>query len=110
MPNLIAKEHYVPTEPVIVDKSNYNSEENLKRKPFVSEEHIQKEFGVEESRKMLYDNVQFNGLNHNTEGICFYENGVKRQVQSAQLVKPPQPILPPKPKSRESVEREITMR
>lgn len=58
-------------------------DENMKRKPFVSEEHIQRHFGVEESRRVLY------------------EDRKERRLQ---------PALPPKPKTRESIERDITMR
>ncbi|XP_073959635.1 smallish isoform X2 [Choristoneura fumiferana] len=84
MPNLLVNEPYTPVEPepVLYDDS-------IKRKPFVSEEHIQRHFGVEESRKVLY------------------EDGQERRLRPPQ---PPQPILPPKPRSRESIEREITMR
>ncbi|XP_050681381.1 LIM domain only protein 7 isoform X2 [Leptidea sinapis] len=66
--------------------------DNLKRKPFVSEEHIESHFGVEESRKVLYDDKKYE----------------RRAVPN--VMRPTQPVLPPKPKSRESIEREITMR
>ncbi|VVC99569.1 unnamed protein product [Leptidea sinapis] len=65
--------------------------DNLKRKPFVSEEHIESHFGVEESRKVLYDDKKYE----------------RRAVPN--VMRPTQPVLPPKPKSRESIEREITM-
>ncbi|XP_048478157.1 LIM domain only protein 7 isoform X2 [Plutella xylostella] len=95
MPNLLANELSAadPIEPITVERTHYKLEESMKRKPFVSEEHIQRHFGVEESRKILYE-------------------GVERRQTVQQVSRPPQPILPPKPKlqSRESVEREITMR
>lgn len=81
MPNLLVNEPYTPVEPEPVQY-----DESIKRKPFVSEEHIQRHFGVEESRKVLY------------------EDGQERRPRL------PQPILPPKPRTRESIEREITMR
>lgn len=87
MPNLLLKENYTPITPVIQERS-YADE---KRKPFVSEEHIQRHFGVEESRRVLYD------------------ERVEARRQTP-VVRVPQPVLPPKPKSRESIEREITMR
>lgn len=62
-------------------------EDNLKRKPFVSEEHMQRHFGVEESRRVLYD------------------NGYVEKRQS-HIARPPQPILPPRPRG-ESLEKEI---
>ncbi|XP_072933600.1 uncharacterized protein smash isoform X2 [Epargyreus clarus] len=92
MPNLLVSENYKPV-PVEPEKPIFD--ENLKRKPFVSEEHIQSHFGVEESRKVLYD-----------DKAKFAE--VRRQVPN--VMRPPQPVLPPKPRSRESIEREITMR
>lgn len=116
MPNLLANEHYIPTQTVNIDKL-YTKDENMKRKPFVSEEHMQRHFGVEESRKILYEDDTKRFMNHNGPEVIQYsemkpyENGVKKQViQNAHLVRPPQPVLPPKPRSRESVEREITMR
>lgn len=91
MPNLLAKENYtLPLEKPTPVERTYNVE-NMKRKPFVSEEHIQRHFGVEESRKVLYDEQQF-----------------PQTVQ--QVSRPPQPVLPPRPKGRDSVEREVTMR
>ncbi|XP_050354679.1 uncharacterized protein LOC126776307 isoform X3 [Nymphalis io] len=90
MPNLLISENYVPpvVERPVID-------EEMKRKPFVSEEHIQSHFGVEESRKLLFN-----------DKTKFAE--VRRPVPN--LMRPPQPILPPKPRSRDSIEREITMR
>ncbi|XP_059058704.1 uncharacterized protein LOC131852093 isoform X3 [Achroia grisella] len=92
MPNLLIKENYTPVAPTIPERPVFD--ENMKRKPFVSEEHIQRHFGVEESRKVLYED----------RGKV---NEVQRPVPS---VRPTQPVLPPKPRSRESIEREITMR
>jgi hypothetical protein len=92
MPNLLANEHYTPAVPAIPERQVFD--ENMKRKPFVSEEHIQRHFGVEESRKVLYEDRKIG-------------EAVRRQLPS---VRPPQPVLPPKPKSRDSIEREITMR
>ncbi|XP_031770444.1 uncharacterized protein LOC113520348 isoform X2 [Galleria mellonella] len=92
MPNLLIKENYTPVAPTIPERPVFD--ENMKRKPFVSEEHIQRHFGVEESRKVLYEDRKVN-------------DAVRRPVPS---VRPTQPVLPPKPKSRESIEREITMR
>lgn len=88
MPNLLISETYtsVRSERPVLD-------ERSKRKPFVSEEHIESHFGVEESRKVLYDS-----------------NAKFAEVRKQTPTRPPQPILPPKPKSRDSVEREITMR
>ncbi|XP_063380331.1 uncharacterized protein LOC134666949 isoform X1 [Cydia fagiglandana] len=83
MPNLLVNEPYIPVEP----QAEVKYDESIKRKPFVSEEHIQRHFGVEESRKVLYEDSK---------------EDVRRR--------PPQPVLPPKPRSRESIEREITMR
>ncbi|XP_063535745.1 LIM domain only protein 7 isoform X2 [Cydia strobilella] len=83
MPNLLVNEPYIPVEP----QPEVKYDESIKRKPFVSEEHIQRHFGVEESRKVLYEDSR---------------EDVRRR--------PPQPVLPPKPRSRESIEREITMR
>ncbi|XP_060806056.1 LIM domain only protein 7 isoform X2 [Amyelois transitella] len=91
MPNLLLNETYT-VAPVVPERPVFD--ENLKRKPFVSEEHIQRHFGVEESRKVLYEDRKT-------------AEAVKRPVPS---VRPQQPILPPKPKTRESIEREITMR
>ncbi|XP_049885806.1 LIM domain only protein 7 isoform X2 [Pectinophora gossypiella] len=93
MPNLLVNESYALVAPAIPERPVFD--ENMKRKPFVSEEHIQRHFGVEESRKVLYN-----------DRVKVAE--VRRQVPN--VVRPPQPILPPKPKSRESIEREITMR
>ncbi|XP_046972021.1 uncharacterized protein LOC124538838 isoform X3 [Vanessa cardui] len=90
MPNLLVSENYVP--PLIERKV---IDEEMKRKPFVSEEHIQSHFGVEESRKLLFNDKP-----------KFAE--VRRPVPN--VMRPPQPILPPKPRSRDSIEREITMR
>lgn len=93
MPNLLVNESYTPVTPAIPERPLFD--ENIKRKPFVSEEHIQRHFGVEESRKVFYEerpNV----------------SEVRRQVPN--VVRPSQPVLPPKPRSRESIEREITMR
>ncbi|CAK1545776.1 unnamed protein product [Leptosia nina] len=92
MPNLLLAEHspihHKPPPPLL---ENSVIDESLKRKPFVSEEHIESHFGVEESRKVLFDD--------------------KPKYERRQLpVRPAQPVLPPKPKSRESIEREITMR
>ncbi|XP_028163015.1 LIM domain only protein 7 isoform X2 [Ostrinia furnacalis] len=92
MPNLLINESYTPVVPAIPERPAFD--ENMKRKPFVSEEHIQRHFGVEESRKVLYEDRKIG-------------EAVRRQVPS---VRPPQPVLPPKPKTRESIEREITMR
>ncbi|KAL4717313.1 hypothetical protein ACJJTC_017200, partial [Scirpophaga incertulas] len=89
MPNLLISETYTAVVPSIPEQV---FEE--KRKPFVSEEHIQRHFGVEESRKVLYEDRKIG-------------EAVRRQLPS---IRPPQPVLPPKPKSRESIEREITMR
>ena len=91
MPNLLV-ENYVP----VVDKTipEVNIEEEIKRKPFVSEEHIQSHFGVEESRKVLYDEAKI----------------VEVRKAVPNMMKVPQPVLPPKPKSRDCIEREITMR
>ncbi|XP_045779337.1 LIM domain only protein 7 isoform X2 [Maniola jurtina] len=92
MPNLLVSENYIP--PPVIPKS-VPMDENMKRKPFVSEEHIQSHFGVEESRKVLFD-----------DKMKYAE--VRRPVPN--VTRPPQPILPPKPRSRDSIEREITMR
>ncbi|XP_039760253.1 LIM domain only protein 7 isoform X2 [Pararge aegeria] len=92
MPNLLVSENYIP--PPVIPKG-VPMDENMKRKPFVSEEHIQSHFGVEESRKVLFD-----------DKMKYAE--VKRPVPNT--TRPPQPILPPKPRSRDSIEREITMR
>ncbi|CAH0730784.1 unnamed protein product, partial [Brenthis ino] len=91
MPNLLV-ENYMP----VVEKTIHEMhiDEELKRKPFVSEEHIQSHFGVEESRKVLYDDNKL--------------IEVRKAVPN--VMKIPQPILPPKPRSRDSIEREITMR
>lgn len=89
MPNLLLAEHSpVHKVPLLLEKPVID--ESLKRKPFVSEEHIESHFGVEESRKVLYDD--------------------KPKYERRMHVRPAQPVLPPKPKSRESIEREITMR
>ncbi|XP_053615899.1 LIM domain only protein 7 isoform X2 [Plodia interpunctella] len=93
MPNLLVNEPYTAVAPVIPERPVID-DQNLKRKPFVSEEHIQRHFGVEESRKVLYEDRKV-------------VEAVRRPVPS---VRPQQPIMPPKPKSRESIEREITMR
>lgn len=93
MPNLVMNEVHMPAVPPSIPERQV-FDENMKRKPFVSEEHIQRHFGVEESRKVLYEDRKIG-------------EAVRRQVPS---VRPPQPVLPPKPKSRESIEREITMR
>ncbi|XP_075984544.1 smallish isoform X2 [Anticarsia gemmatalis] len=84
MPNLLLNENYASIPPAVPERSEVDE----KRKPFVSEEHMQRHFGVEESRRVLYEGKD-----------------VRRQA-----VRVPQPVLPPKPKSRESIEREITMR
>ncbi|CAG4988601.1 unnamed protein product [Colias eurytheme] len=90
MPNLLLAEHSpLHKPPPLLEKPIID--ESLKRKPFVSEEHIESHFGVEESRKVLYDDKKYE----------------RRHVPN---VRPAQPVLPPKPKSRESIEREITMR
>ncbi|XP_013166054.1 PREDICTED: uncharacterized protein LOC106116687 isoform X4 [Papilio xuthus] len=92
MPNLLINENYTraPELSKVPERSVYD--ENMKRKPFVSEEHIQSHFGVEESRKVLY------------------EDKAKFPERRAAVSAPRQPVLPPKPRSRESIEREITMR
>lgn len=90
MPNLLVNENYIP--PPVIPKNVMD--ENIKRKPFVSEEHIQSHFGVEESRKVLFDDKKYADM--------------RRPVPNVH--RPPQPILPPKPRSRDSIEREITMR
>ncbi|XP_052744468.1 LIM domain only protein 7 isoform X2 [Bicyclus anynana] len=90
MPNLLVSENYIP--PPVIPKTA-PMDENMKRKPFVSEEHIQSHFGVEESRKVLFDDKYAE---------------VRRPVPN--VMRPPQPVLPPKPRSRDSIEREITMR
>ncbi|XP_068619865.1 A-kinase anchor protein 9 isoform X2 [Battus philenor] len=92
MPNLLISETYTPLPPKVPERPVFD--ENMKRKPFVSEEHIQSHFGVEESRKVLY------------EDKTKYQE--RRVVPN--MMRPSQPILPPKPRSRESIEREITMR
>nr|XP_034836007.1 LIM domain only protein 7 isoform X3 [Maniola hyperantus] len=92
MPNLLVSENYIP--PPVIPKT-VPMDENMKRKPFVSEAHIQSHFGVEESRKVLFDDKMK------------YAD-VRRPVPN--VTRPPQPILPPKPRSRDSIEREITMR
>lgn len=101
MPNLLANENYTPIEtPQHVERTTKSYlEENLKRKPFVSEEHIQRHFGVEESRKVLYEDGHFDGRRQ-----------VVQMKRPPQPILPPQPVMPPKPKSRDSVEREVTMR
>ncbi|XP_045526056.1 LIM domain only protein 7 isoform X2 [Pieris brassicae] len=89
MPNLLLAEHSpIHKPPPLLE--NPIIDESLKRKPFVSEEHIENHFGVEESRKVLYDD--------------------KPKYERRVPIRPAQPVLPPKPKSRESIEREITMR
>ncbi|XP_022118676.2 LIM domain only protein 7 isoform X2 [Pieris rapae] len=89
MPNLLLAEHSpIHKPPPLLE--NPIIDESLKRKPFVSEEHIENHFGVEESRKVLFDD--------------------KPKYERRVPVRPAQPVLPPKPKSRESIEREITMR
>ncbi|CAK1593648.1 unnamed protein product [Parnassius mnemosyne] len=92
MPNLLISENHTPMPPKVPERPVFD--ENMKRKPFVSEEHIQSHFGVEESRKVLYE-----------DKAKFPERRVVPNV-----MRTPQPILPPKPRSRESIEREITMR
>lgn len=86
MPNLLLKENYASIPPAVPERQ-MESERVVdeKRKPFVSEEHMQRHFGIEESRRVLYEGRR-------------------------QLMRVPQPVLPPKPKSRDSIEREITMR
>ncbi|KAM3960775.1 smallish isoform 1-T4 [Aphomia sociella] len=93
MPNLLINENYTPVAPTIPERAIFD--DNIKRKPFVSEEHIQRHFGVEESRKVLYEERGKVG------------EAMRRPIPSA---RPTQPVLPPKPRSRESIEREITMR
>ncbi|KAJ8708999.1 hypothetical protein PYW07_008825 [Mythimna separata] len=98
MPNLLLNENFpsippsVPERQVeerIVDERMLDGRmADEKRKPIVSEEHMQRHFGVEESRRVLYERKEGRG----------------------QVMRVPQPVLPPKPKSRESIEREITMR
>ncbi|CAG4990764.1 unnamed protein product [Parnassius apollo] len=92
MPNLLISETHTHMPPKVPERPVFD--ENMKRKPFVSEEHIQSHFGVEESRKVLYE-----------DKAKFPERRVVPNV-----MRTPQPILPPKPRSRESIEREITMR
>lgn len=87
MPNLLLNENF-PSIPPAVPEREEERVVDEKRKPFVSEEHMQRHFGVEESRRVLYEGKD-----------------VRRQP-----LRVPQPVLPPKPKSRESIEREITMR
>ncbi|CAB3238064.1 unnamed protein product [Arctia plantaginis] len=89
MPNLLLNENYVSIPPAVPERQMEGERVvDEKRKPFVSEEHMQRHFGVEESRRLLYEGKDF-----------------RRQP-----LRVPQPVLPPKPKSRESIEREITMR
>ncbi|CAB3253335.1 unnamed protein product [Arctia plantaginis] len=89
MPNLLLNENYVSIPPAVSERQiEGEGVVDEKRKPFVSEEHMQRHFGVEESRRLLYEGKDF-----------------RRQP-----LRVPQPVLPPKPKSRESTEREITMR
>ncbi|KAJ0172397.1 hypothetical protein K1T71_012370 [Dendrolimus kikuchii] len=85
MPNLLLNESYLPIAPIQPVQERPIDE---KRKPFVSEEHIQRHFGVEESRRVLYE----------------------ERKERRQAVRVVHPVLPPKPRSRESIEREITMR
>ncbi|XP_030021275.2 LIM domain only protein 7 isoform X3 [Manduca sexta] len=84
MPNLLLSETYSPVSPVVHERVVDD-----KRKPFVSEEHIQRHFGVEESRRVLYD---------------------ERKVEARRMAARVQPVPPPKARNRESIEREITMR
>ncbi|KAG6446146.1 hypothetical protein O3G_MSEX004321 [Manduca sexta] len=84
MPNLLVSETYSPVSPVVHERVVDD-----KRKPFVSEEHIQRHFGVEESRRVLYD---------------------ERKVEARRMAARVQPVPPPKARNRESIEREITMR
>ncbi|XP_026735923.1 LIM domain only protein 7, partial [Trichoplusia ni] len=87
MPNLLLNENYPAIPPAVPERQEERGVDE-KRKPFVSEEHMQRHFGVEESRRVLYE-------------------AAEARRQPARV---PQPVLPPKPKSRESIEREITMR
>ncbi|XP_022815313.1 LIM domain only protein 7 isoform X1 [Spodoptera litura] len=88
MPNLLLNENIPSIPPAVPERQMDERMVDEKRKPFVSEEHMQRHFGVEESRRVLYE----------------------RKEVRAQPMRVPQPVLPPKPKSRESIEREITMR
>ncbi|XP_063896864.1 uncharacterized protein Smash isoform X2 [Helicoverpa armigera] len=88
MPNLLLNENFPSIPPAVPERQVEERVVDEKRKPFVSEEHMQRHFGVEESRRVLYE----------------------RKEIRAQPMRVPQPVLPPKPKSRESIEREITMR
>ncbi|KAF9819601.1 hypothetical protein SFRURICE_005554, partial [Spodoptera frugiperda] len=88
MPNLLLNENMPSIPPAVPERQMDERVVDEKRKPFVSEEHMQRHFGVEESRRVLYERKEVRG----------------------QPMRVPQPVLPPKPKSRESIEREITMR
>ncbi|KAF9411779.1 hypothetical protein HW555_009525, partial [Spodoptera exigua] len=88
MPNLLLNENIPSIPPAVPEMQMDERMVDEKRKPFVSEEHMQRHFGVEESRRVLYERKEVRG----------------------QPMRVPQPVLPPKPKSRESIEREITMR
>ncbi|XP_035452823.2 LIM domain only protein 7 isoform X4 [Spodoptera frugiperda] len=88
MPNLLLNENIPSIPPAVPERQMDERVVDEKRKPFVSEEHMQRHFGVEESRRVLYERKEVRG----------------------QPMRVPQPVLPPKPKSRESIEREITMR
>ncbi|KAH9644490.1 hypothetical protein HF086_006023 [Spodoptera exigua] len=88
MPNLLLNENIPSIPPAVPERQMDERMVDEKRKPFVSEEHMQRHFGVEESRRVLYERKEVRG----------------------QPMRVPQPVLPPKPKSRESIEREITMR
>lgn len=87
MPNLMLNENVV-ISPLVQEKPVVNE----KRKPFVSEEQLQRHFGVEESRRVLYDERKVEA---------------RRPVPNTRVS---QLVLPPKPRSRDSLEREITMR
>lgn len=126
MPNLLINESLI-IPPRVPDRPLYD--EHFKRKPFVSEEQLQRHFGVEESRRVLYEErkneecrrvlyEERNGVEDNRRGGFEERKGVeegrrgvyeeRKEARSVRL--PVQPVLPPKPKSRESMEREITMR
>ena len=90
MPNLLLNENFPSIPPAVPERQIDERMVDEKRKPIVSEEHMQRHFGVEESRRVLYERKEMRG--------------------QPQLMRIPQPVLPPKPKSRESIEREITMR
>lgn len=121
MPNLLINESLI-IPPRVPERPVYD--DSLKRKPFVSEEQLQRHFGVEESRRVLYEERKSEEcrrvLYEERKGVedsrRYYDGkgedrrGYEERKEARSVRLPVQPVLPPKPKSRESIEREITMR